>query len=58
MAEKWQPVTTRWVTNNGTRPIPDFSTLSGAPIFNARAPDVLWDLLEGRGELLPLDVKG
>lgn len=37
MAPSWQPVRTRWVTNHGTRPIPDFSTLSGAPVFNAWA---------------------
>ncbi len=57
MAPAWQPVKTRWVTNKGTRPIPDFSTISGAPVFNARALAVLGDLLEGRGELLPLDVE-
>ncbi len=57
MAPAWQPVKTRWVTNDGTRPIPDFSTLSSAPVFNARALAVLGDLLEGRGELLPLDVE-
>lgn len=57
MARHWRPIATRWVTNDGTRPIPDFSTLSGAPVFNARALKVLGDLLKGRGELLRLQVE-
>lgn len=58
MDQDWRSMATRWVTNDGTRPIPDFSTLSGAPVFNARALEALGDLLEGRGELLRLQVEG
>jgi len=36
----------------------DFPGLAGIPVFGARAAEVLSDLLEGRGELLPLEVDG
>lgn len=58
MESRWDAVMARWVTNGGTRPIPDFSTLSGAPVFSSRAVDALADLLDDRGDLLPLKVEG
>lgn len=58
MALRWRPVRMFWETDAGTRPITDFSTVSGTPVFNARALEALGDLLEGRGELLPLEVEG
>lgn len=36
----------------------DFPGLSRVPVFSARAVEVLSDLLEGRGELLALEVEG
>lgn len=54
-ARRWRPVKVFWETEQGAFPQSDFTTISGAPIFNARAIEVLGDLLEGRGELLPLE---
>lgn len=59
IGDRWEPIHMYWETNNGSRPVSDFSTISGGGIvFNDRALEALGDLLEGRGELLPLEVEG
>ncbi len=58
MAASWRPVRVAWETEDGAYPRCDVTEVSGAPVFNARAVEALSDLLEGRGELLPLDVEG
>jgi hypothetical protein len=58
MAETWTPMAVRVRTEADTdagRPPGDFPSIGGAPpVFSARAVEALADLLEGRGELLPL----
>jgi hypothetical protein len=61
MADSWVPL--RVEVHPPEFPVgPDTSTdfpgLAGIPVFGARAAEVLSDLLEGRGELLPLEVEG
>lgn len=56
--DQWEPIRMYWETNAGTRPLSDFSTIiGGGVVFNARALEALGDLLEGRGEMLPLEVE-
>lgn len=55
MAAGWEAVEVAWDEEPG-RPRPDFSWVSTAPVFTGRAVEALGDLLEGRGELLPLAV--
>ncbi len=57
MAHVWESVRMFWETEDGSRPRSDFARAGGAPAFNGRSLDALSDLLEGRGELLPLDVE-
>jgi uncharacterized protein DUF1629 len=57
MADGWTPVRMYWETE-GSRPIPDFDEVSGGLAFNERAVEALGDLLEGHGELLPIEVEG
>jgi hypothetical protein len=58
MADAWSPIRMHWETEGGD-PIPDFDiTVGGGLAFNARALEALGDLLEGRGELLPVNVEG
>lgn len=57
-AASWTPPRMFWEDLGGARPIPDYSTVAGAPVLRARALDVLGDLLQGRCELLPLHVEG
>lgn len=54
----WSPPLLYWETEDDKHPIGDYSTFSGEPVFSDRAVDILDDLLDGRGELLPLAVAG
>lgn len=56
LAGSWKPMEVYWDTDRGTRERCDFSTLIGVPVFSERAVEALGDLLEGRGELLALEV--
>ena len=47
-----------WTNAEGKQGQGDYSTLNAAPVFTGRAVEALSDLLEGRGELLPLTVLG
>lgn len=59
MGSGWQAIEMLWQTEENGLPIPDFGTIAGGGlVFNARALEALDDLLEGRGELLPLQVEG
>jgi hypothetical protein len=54
--DRWRPLPVHWATESGRFPVPDFAVLSGAPVFSSGALEALDPLLEGNGELLPLDV--
>jgi hypothetical protein len=56
MASGWSPMRFFWETDHGARPIPDFTEIGQAPVFNQRALEALSDLLTGRAELLPIEV--
>lgn len=56
VGERWSPVRLRW-----TGPLPHGDVTSfrpGAHVFSPRALAALGPLLEGRGELLPVEVEG
>lgn len=58
MAQSWSPVRITVLREGpGEEDLPpsDFPALGRIPVFSARAADALAGLLEGRGELLPLD---
>jgi len=57
IAASWEPLRMFWETENGAFAPSDFSRVPGTGlIFSARALEALSDLLEGRGELLALEV--
>jgi hypothetical protein len=61
MAEGWVPLKVYW--NPPEDPVgddtsTDFPSLQGIDVMSARAVEGLRDLIEGRVELLPLDVEG
>ena len=58
MAAGWEPVEVLWDNADGRQGWGDFFTVNGAPVVTGRAVEALGDLLEGRGELLPLTVLG
>lgn len=51
MAENWSPIPLRYVKKG--EPIGDFPAYGSTPVFSGRAVEVLRDLLEPKGELLP-----
>ena len=63
-----QPTAADWVPLRVRRDAPefpvgddtstDFPSLGTVPVFSAKAAEVLSDLIEGRVELLPLDIEG
>lgn len=56
-ASAWEPLRMFWETEDGAFAPSDFSRVAGGGlVFNARALEALGDLLEGRGELLPLEL--
>jgi hypothetical protein len=55
MAETWQPPSVEWETDIG-RPLSDFTTADFLPAFSEDAYRRLSPLLDGRGEVLPLNV--
>lgn len=55
-APGWKPVRMCWTSSAGL-PVPDIAQQAGGLVLNERARDVLGDLLQGRGELLDLDVQ-
>ena len=56
-AGRWFTPTMYWQTEGGRLPPGDFCELPGGPlVFSPRALEALGDLLEGRGELLPIRV--
>jgi len=58
LGPEWRPIDMYWETDGDTRPRSDFSTIvGGGLVLNERAKEALSDLLEGRGELLPLRVR-
>ena len=56
IAPGWEPIDVDWDNAEGKQGWGDFCEVNGAPVFTARAVEALGDLLEGRGELLPLAV--
>jgi hypothetical protein len=61
MADNWVPMRVFWSAPEfpeGEDTSTDFPSLQTVPVFNARAAEALTDLIEGRVELLPLDVEG
>lgn len=56
-AETWEHVALRWEPND-SRPVPDATEVAGAPVLGPRAREALGDLLDGRGEWLPVEVGG
>jgi hypothetical protein len=56
MARDWLPmgIKSHDENPNNTQPVGDFPTFGRVPVFSARAVRELVDLLDGRGELLPL----
>ena len=55
----WTDVTIGWDPDMRRKPKGDFpSLLTHIPVFTSKAADVLSDLLEGSGELLPIMVDG
>ena len=61
MAAGWEPIRVEVHPPEfpvGPDTTTDFPGLGGVTVFNARAAEALSDLLEGRGELLALEVEG
>jgi len=57
MAASWEPLPMFWETEDGAFAPSDFSRVAGGGlVFSARALEALSDLLEGRGELLEIEV--
>jgi uncharacterized protein DUF1629 len=52
----WRPLRLHWETEGGRYPIPDFTTVGQGPIFSRGAIDAVGELLDGRGERLPIEV--
>jgi hypothetical protein len=53
--DTWQPYEARWERESG-RPLPGFTMLMDIPVFTTEAQQALEPVLEGRGEVLPLNV--
>jgi hypothetical protein len=61
MADTWVPLRVHWSAPEfpvGEDTSTDFPSLGTVPVFSAKAAEALSDLIEGRVELLPLDVEG
>ena len=61
MADDWVPLKTYWAPPEfpiGQDTSTDFPGFQSIHVMSARAADALRDLIEGRVELLPLDVEG
>jgi uncharacterized protein DUF1629 len=56
MADGWRRLRFRWETGRSRKPIPDFTEVGQGPVFGSHAIDVLGALLNGHGELLPIEV--
>jgi A nuclease family of the HNH/ENDO VII superfamily with conserved AHH len=54
-AATWRVPDARWERDTG-RPIPDFEMLTDLPVVTTEAYEALQPVLDGRGEVLPLDV--
>jgi hypothetical protein len=53
--DTWQRYEARWERESG-RPLPGFTMLMDIPVFTTEAQQALEPVLEGRGELLPVNV--
>ncbi len=61
LGDEWSPVVVQISPEHRDRPpsdFPNFQGVASACVFSARAVEALGDLLEGRGELLPLEADG
>ncbi len=59
LGASWEVLPMHWDTEGGRRPLADVSDLGhGGWAFSPRALGALGDLLNGRGELLPLGIAG
>lgn len=54
LASAWAPLTVQAPPGQPPGDYPNFQGVASACVFSGRAVEVLGDLLEGRGELLPL----